>query len=82
MDVIRKVKCVVVNDQEFQVEGFGRRTGDGLFQSACKIVSIAGDVTETNRLTFQIFTKDPDLAAEVALLCGADAVAKGALACQ
>ena len=82
MDVIKKMKCVVVNDQEFQVEGYGRCSGDGFFQSVCKIVSSAGDATETNRLTFQIFSKDPDLAAEVALLCGANAVAKGALAYQ
>ncbi len=76
MGVINKVECVVVDHQHYEVEGFGQDMRDGSFQSVCQIVTMQGDSAQTRRLAFQIFSRDQSLAAEVALLCGADIVSK------
>ena len=72
MEAIKKTERVVIDDHQYQVEGSSQDLGDGSFQSICNIVTWTGDATRTRRLTFQIFTQDPDLAAEVGLLCGAN----------
>jgi hypothetical protein len=76
MEVIKKAQCVVIDDQPYRVEGYGKDMGDGSFQSVCNIVTSEGESTKTKRLAFQIFTKDQSLAAEVGLLCGTDIVSK------
>ncbi len=76
MEAIKKMECIVVDDRQYQVEGFGQDLRDGSFQSVCQIVTTQGDSAQTRRLTFLIFSRDQDLAAEVALLCGADIVSK------
>jgi hypothetical protein len=74
MEANKKAQCVVINDQPYRVEGYGQDMGDGSFQSVCNIVTRQGDSTKTKRLAFQIFTRNQDLAAEVALLCGTNSV--------
>jgi hypothetical protein len=76
METLKKTQFVVVDDQPYRVEGYGQEMEDGCFQSVCKIVTKQGEDTLTQRLAFQIFTKDRGLAAEVALLCGANTVSK------
>ncbi len=76
MEAIKKAQCVVIDGQPYRVEGYGKDMGDGSFQSVCNIVTSEGESTKTKRLAFQIFTKDQGLAAEVALLCGANTVSK------
>ena len=76
MEVIKKVECVVVNDQQYRVEGFGQQMQEGGFQSICDVVRPQGDAAKPRRLTFQIFSRDQDMAAEIALQCGTNILSK------
>ena len=57
MEAIKKMECIVVDDRQYQVEGFGQDLRDGSFQSVCQIVTTQGDSAQTRRLTFQIFSR-------------------------
>ena len=76
MEAIKWFECVVINNQQYRVEGFGEDMRDGSFQSVCRIVTTGADSTHTKRLAFQIFSPQQDLAAEVGLRCGVVTLSK------
>lgn len=76
METGKWIECVVINNQQYRVEGFGEDMRDSTFQSACHIVTTRGVSTSTRRLAFQVFSPQQDLAAEVGLRCGVDKLSK------
>ena len=76
METGKWIECVVINNQQYRVEGFGEDMRDGSFRSVCHIVTTGADSTHTKRLAFQIFSPQQDLAAEVGLRCGVDKLSK------
>ena len=76
METSKTMERLVVNDRQYQVKGFGQELPDGSFQSVCQIVTMQGACAQTRHLTFQVFSLDQELAAEVALLCATDIVSK------
>lgn len=76
METGKWIECVVINNQQFRVEGFGEDMRDSTFQSVCHIVTTRGVSTSTRRLAFQVFSPQQDLAAEVGLRCGVDKLSK------